>query len=96
MTPEGKARQKIDQWFADAGWKVADRENYEPTCTAVAIREGLLKDFNLHTILRLPPTNSNAIIWMILSRATIQEIYPDAKRHITRTTIHREDGENIR
>lgn len=43
MTPEEKARQKIDQWFADAGWKVIDREDYEPTCTAVAIREGLLK-----------------------------------------------------
>lgn len=43
MTPEEKARQKIDQWFADAGWKVVDREDYEPTCTAVAIREGLLK-----------------------------------------------------
>ncbi|MEY8688068.1 DEAD/DEAH box helicase family protein [Bacteroides sp. AN502(2024)] len=43
MTPEEKARQKIDQWFADAGWKVVDRDDYEPTCTAVAIREGLLK-----------------------------------------------------
>lgn len=43
MTPEEKARIKINQWFADAGWKVVDREDYEPTCTAVAIREGLLK-----------------------------------------------------
>ncbi len=43
MTPEEKARIKIDQWFADAGWKVINREDYEPTCTAVAIREGLLK-----------------------------------------------------
>lgn len=43
MTPEEKARQKIDQWFSDAGWKVVDRDNYEPNCTAVAIREGLLK-----------------------------------------------------
>ena len=42
MTPEEKARQKIDQWFAEAGWKVINREDYEPTCTAVAIREGLL------------------------------------------------------
>lgn len=41
MTPEEKARQKIDQWFTDAGWKVVDRDNYEPNCTAVAIREGL-------------------------------------------------------
>lgn len=23
MTPEEKARQKIDQWFSDAGWKVS-------------------------------------------------------------------------
>lgn len=43
MTPEEKARQKIDQWFSNAGWKVVDRDNYEPNCTAVAIREGLLK-----------------------------------------------------
>lgn len=43
MTPEEKARQKIDQWFVDAGWNVMDREEYNPTCTAVAIREGLLK-----------------------------------------------------
>ena len=43
MTPEEKARIKIDLWFADAGWKVINREDYEPTCSAVAIREGLLK-----------------------------------------------------
>ena len=43
MTPEEKARQKIYLWFAEAGWKVINREDYEPTCTAVAIREGLLK-----------------------------------------------------
>ncbi|WP_456088128.1 type I restriction endonuclease subunit R [Parabacteroides sp.] len=43
MTPEEKARRKIDQWLTDAGWKVVDREDYEPACTAVAIREGLLK-----------------------------------------------------
>lgn len=43
MTPEQKARQKIDQWFTDAGWKVINREDYESTSTAVAIREGLLK-----------------------------------------------------
>ena len=43
MTPEEKARIKIDQWFTDAGWEVVNRDDYEPTCTAVAIREGLLK-----------------------------------------------------
>ena len=43
MTPEERARVKIDQWFADAGWKVVNRDEYEPTISAVAIREGLLK-----------------------------------------------------
>lgn len=41
--PEEKARVKIDQWFADAGRKVVNRDEYEPTISAVAIREGLLK-----------------------------------------------------
>lgn len=31
MTPEERARVKIDQWFADAGWKVVNRDEYEPT-----------------------------------------------------------------
>ena len=43
MTPEEKARVKIDRWFADAGWLVVNREEFEPTMTAVAVREGLLK-----------------------------------------------------
>ena len=43
MRPEERARVKIDQWFADAGWKVVNRDEYEPTISAVAIREGLLK-----------------------------------------------------
>ena len=43
MTPEEKARVKIDRWFADAGWKVVNRDEYEPTEKAVAIREGLLE-----------------------------------------------------
>ena len=43
MTPEEKARQKIDRMFADAGWDVIDREEYSAGMTAVAIREGLLK-----------------------------------------------------
>ena len=42
MTPEEKARVKIDQMFEDAGWKVVDRDFYSPTLTAAAIREGLL------------------------------------------------------
>ena len=43
MLPEEKARIKIDQWFYDAGWEVVNRDQYTPTSTAVAIREGLLK-----------------------------------------------------
>ena len=43
MTPEEKARIHIDKMFEDAGWKVVDRDEYSPTITAVAIREGLLK-----------------------------------------------------
>lgn len=42
MTPEEKARVKIDRWFEDAGWEVIDRDHYTPSSTAVAIREGLL------------------------------------------------------
>lgn len=44
MTPEEKARIKIDQWFEDAGWDVVDRDQYTPSSTAVAIREGLLQN----------------------------------------------------
>ena len=43
MTPEEKARVKIDQMFEEAGWKVVDRDFYSPTITAAAIREGLLE-----------------------------------------------------
>ncbi len=43
MTPEEKARVKIDQWFVEAGWRVVNREEYEANITAAAIREGLLK-----------------------------------------------------
>lgn len=43
MTPEEKARVKIDQMFDDAGWKVVNRDEYSPTLTAAAIREGLLE-----------------------------------------------------
>ncbi len=43
MTPEEKARVKIDNWLEDAGWQVVDRIDYTPEITAVAIREGLMK-----------------------------------------------------
>jgi len=42
MTPEEKARQRIDRMFAEAGWEVINREEYSAGMTAVAIREGLL------------------------------------------------------
>ncbi|MDE6287739.1 MAG: hypothetical protein K2M00_03010, partial [Muribaculaceae bacterium] len=44
MTPEEKARIKIDEWFEEAGWEVTDRDHYSPASTAVAIREGLLNN----------------------------------------------------
>ena len=43
MTPEEKARVKLDRLFAEAGWTVVNRDEYEPTMNAVAIREALLK-----------------------------------------------------
>lgn len=43
MTPEEQARVNIDKMFGDAGWKITDRDDYNPTVSAVAIREGLLK-----------------------------------------------------
>lgn len=43
MTPEEKARVKIDKMFGEAGWKVVDRDHYAPNMSAVAIKEGLLK-----------------------------------------------------
>lgn len=43
MQPEEKARVKIDQMFADAGWRVVNRDEYAPNMSAVAIREGLLR-----------------------------------------------------
>lgn len=43
MTPEEKARIKIDRWFAEAGWQVVNRDEFEPTMSAVAVREGLLE-----------------------------------------------------
>lgn len=43
MTPEEKARVKIDKMFEAAGWQVVSREEYTPDLTAAAIKEGLLK-----------------------------------------------------
>lgn len=51
MTPEEKARVKIDRWFEDAGWQVVNRDEFEPTMSAVAVREGLLKVISKLTIL---------------------------------------------
>lgn len=43
LTPEEKARLKIDKMLEDAGWKVVDRDDYSPAIPAVAVREFLLK-----------------------------------------------------
>lgn len=43
MTPEEKARVKIDKMFEEAGWQVVSRDEYTPNLTATAIKEGLLK-----------------------------------------------------
>lgn len=42
MTPEEKARVKIDKLFQEAGWAVS-RDQYTPALTAAAIKEGFLK-----------------------------------------------------
>lgn len=43
MTPEEKARVRIDQMFSDSGWKVVSRDEYSPSLTAAAIEEGILQ-----------------------------------------------------
>lgn len=43
MTPEEKARVRIDQMFSDAGWKVVSRDDYSPSLSAAAIEEGILQ-----------------------------------------------------
>ena len=43
MTPEEKARVRIDQMFSDAGWKVVSRDEYSPDLSAAAIEEGILQ-----------------------------------------------------
>lgn len=40
--PEDIARDKIDAMLEDAGWKVVGRDDYDPTLSGVAIREGLM------------------------------------------------------
>lgn len=43
MTPEEKARVKIDEMFEDAGWKVVDRDHFSTQLYAMAVKEGLMK-----------------------------------------------------
>lgn len=43
LTPEEKARKRIDEMFAEAGWKVLPRDQYSPTLSAVALEEGILQ-----------------------------------------------------
>lgn len=44
LTPEEKARVKIDKMFEDSGWKVINRDEFNPDENAVAIREGLMNN----------------------------------------------------
>lgn len=41
MTPEEKARVKIDKQLNAAGWDIVSRQEYVPNCTA-AVKEGLM------------------------------------------------------
>ena len=41
-TPEEKARERIDEMFGEAGWKVLSRDEYAPNISAVALEEGLM------------------------------------------------------
>lgn len=43
LTPEEKARKRIDEMFAEAGWKVQPRDQFSPTLSAVALEEGILQ-----------------------------------------------------
>lgn len=41
MSPEEKARLIIDRRLEETGWQVVDRNDYSPSVSAVAVREGL-------------------------------------------------------
>ena len=41
MTPEEKARVKIDKQLYAAGWDIVSRQEYVPSCTS-AVKEGLM------------------------------------------------------
>jgi type I restriction enzyme R subunit len=43
MLPEEKARLIIDRKLEEAGWQIVDRNNYLPSVSAVAVKEGLMK-----------------------------------------------------
>lgn len=42
MTPEEKARKRIDEMFAESGWKVLARDEYAANISAIALEEGLM------------------------------------------------------
>lgn len=42
MTPEEKARKKIDKWLNDAGWDIVPRDEYVPH-NALAVEEMLMQ-----------------------------------------------------
>lgn len=43
MTPEEKARLKIDRMLKEAGWEIVDRKHYNPTVSAVANRRRFIE-----------------------------------------------------
>ena len=48
MSPEEKARLIIDKKLKEAGWQIVNRNDYSPSVSAVAVREGMLQG-NLET-----------------------------------------------
>jgi type I restriction enzyme R subunit len=43
MAPEEKARLRIDSKLDDAGWKVCNRDEFSPSVSALAVREGIMQ-----------------------------------------------------
>jgi len=43
MTPEEKARVRIDRQLEEAGWQVVSRDEFTASMSAAAVREGLMK-----------------------------------------------------
>ena len=42
LTPEDKARKKIDKWLEEVGWTVVSRDEYSNAINAQAVKENLM------------------------------------------------------